>query len=97
MGGKKAKTCLSSLTLNFKCLFTFNLVSFHASSRLIKLNLLHAEVSYIINIACHWIFFSNISSFSYFLDGQNPDFFPFSESLFLCNVLIELTFTNAAT
>ena len=54
-------------------------MSFHASSRLI----LHAEVSYIIDIACHWSFFSNITSFSYFLDRQNPDFFPFSNSQFL--------------
>ena len=48
-------------------------MSFHASSRLI----LHADVSYIIDIACHWSFFSNITSFSYFLDRQNPDFFHF--------------------
>ena len=40
-------------------------------------NLLHAEVSYIIDIACHWIFFPNITSFSYFLECQNPDFFHF--------------------
>ena len=38
-------------------------------------NLLHAEVSYIIDIACHWTFFSNITSFSYFLGCQNPNFF----------------------
>ena len=30
-------------------------------------------------------FFSNITSFSYFLDCQNPDFFPFSNSQFLPN------------
>ena len=48
-------------------------MSFHASSRLI----LHADVSYIIDIACHWSYFSNITSFSYFLDRQNPDFFDF--------------------
>ena len=61
-------------------------MSFHASSRLIQVNLLHAEVSYIIDIACHWsFFFSNITSFSYFLDRQNPDFFPFSNSQFLPN------------
>ena len=29
--------------------------------------------------------FSNITSFSYFLDRQNPDFFPFSNSQFLRN------------
>ena len=46
-------------------------MSFHASSRLI----LHADVSYIIDIACHWSYFSNITSFSYFLDRQNPVFF----------------------
>ena len=54
-------------------------MSFHASSRLI----LHAEVSYMIDIACHWSFFPNITSFSYFLNRQNPDFFPFSNSQFL--------------
>ena len=32
-------------------------MSFHASSCLIQVNLLHAEVSYIIDIACHWVFF----------------------------------------
>ena len=52
MGGKKAKTCLSKFDIKFlQCLFTFSLVSFHSSSRLIQVNLLHAEVSYIINIA----------------------------------------------
>ena len=48
---------------------------FHASSPEIQVNLLHAEVSYIIDIAYHWSFFSNITSFSFFLDRQNPDFF----------------------
>ena len=55
--GKRPKRVCQSLTLNFWCLFTFNLVSFHASSRIIQVNLLHAEVSYIIYIACHWSFF----------------------------------------
>ena len=36
-------------------------------------NLLHAKVSYIIDIHCH--FFSNIKCFNYFLEHQNPDFF----------------------
>ena len=31
----------------------------------------------------HLSFFSNITSLSYFLDRQNPDFFPFSNSQFL--------------
>ena len=83
--GKKAKTCLSKFVIKF-IVFVFllimNLLSFHASSRLI----LHAEVSYIIDIACHWsFFFSIITSFSYFLDRQNPDFFPFSNSQFFVN------------
>ena len=38
-------------------------------------NILHAGVSYIINIACHWTFFPNITSFSNVLERQNPDFF----------------------
>ena len=54
-------------------------MSFHASSRLI----LHADVSYIIDIVRHWSYFSNITSLNYFLDRQNPDFFPFSNSQFL--------------
>ena len=52
MGGKKAKTCLSKFDIKFLVLFTFNLVSFDASSRLIKVSLLHAVVSYIMDIAC---------------------------------------------
>ena len=50
---------------------------------------------YLINSACWCIlhnryclpleFFSNITSFSYFLYRQNPDFFPFSNSQFLPN------------
>ena len=59
-------------------------------------NLLHAVVSYIIDIACHWTFFSNITSFRYFLERQNPNFFPFSNSQFLPNHTIELMFTNVA-
>ena len=61
MGGKKAKTCLWKFDIKFLVFVDFNLVSFHASSRIIQVNL-HAEVSYIIDIACHWSFFSNITS-----------------------------------
>ena len=43
----------------------------------IRCNLLHAEVSFMIDIACHWTIFSNITSFNYFLECQNPDFFHF--------------------
>ena len=57
-------------------------------------SLLHAEVSYIIDIASHWTFFSNFTSLSY-LERQNPDFFPFSNSQFLSNSIVELTFSNA--
>ena len=39
------------------------------------LSFLHAEVSYIIDITGHWTFFSNITSFNYFLDCQDPRFF----------------------
>ena len=90
--GKRPKRVCQSLTLNFYCLFTLNLVSFQASSRLI----LHADVSYIIDIACHWSNFSNITSFSYFLDRQNPEFFPFSNSQFLPELVpVELMFTHS--
>ena len=43
-------------------------------------------------------FFSpNITSFSYFLERQNPDFFfPFSNSQFLSNWTVKLMFTNVA-
>ena len=41
-----------------------------------------------------WLFFSNITSFSYFLEWQNPDFFPFSNIQFLLNCTIKLMFTN---
>ena len=57
MGGKKAKTCLSKVDIKFLVFVYFNLVSFHASSHLIQVNRLHAEVSYIIDIACHFFFF----------------------------------------
>ena len=90
--GKRPKRVCRSLTLNFYCLFTLNFVSFHASSRLI----LHADVSYIIEIACHWSYFSNITSFSYFLDRQNPDFFSiFQLPIFAEPVPVELMFTHS--
>ena len=42
------------------------------------INILHAEVSIIIDTGYHWtFFFFNINSFSYFLEPQNPDFFNF--------------------
>ena len=67
-------------------------MSFHASSRLI----LHVDVSYIIDIACHWSFFSNITSFSYFLGRQNPDFFSiFQLPIFAEPVPVELMFTHS--
>ena len=78
--GKRPKCVCQSLTLNFYCLFTFNLVSFHASSCLI----LHAEVSYIIDTACHWSFFSPILPvLATFWIAKTPIFFPFSNSQFL--------------
>ena len=90
--GKRPKRVCQNLTLNFYCLFTLNHVSFHASSRLI----LHADVSYIIDIACHWSYFSNITSFSYFLDRQNPDFFSiFQLPIFAEPVPVELMFTHS--
>ena len=72
-GGKGKKRVCQSLTLNFLCLFTFNLVSFHASSRLI----LHADVSYIIDIANHWIFFSILPVLATFWIAKTPIFFHF--------------------
>ena len=45
-------------------------------------NLLHTEVSYIIDTACHWTFSFNVTSFSYFLECQPPRLFPFSNSQF---------------
>ena len=90
--GEKAKTCLSKFDIKFLVFVYFKLVSFHASSRLI----LHADVSYIIDIACHWSYFSNITSFSYFLDRQNPDFFSiFQLPIFAEPVPVELMFTHS--
>ena len=67
-------------------------MSFHASSRLI----LHADVSYIINIVATGDFFPNITSFSYFLDRQNPDFFSiFQLPIFARPVPVELMFTRS--
>ena len=39
-------------------------------------------------------FFSNNTSFSYFLECQNPDIFPFCNLQFLLNCTVELMFTN---
>ena len=58
------------------------------------LSLLHVEVSYIIDIAYHWTFFPILPVFSYFLECQNPDFFPFSNSQFLPNIIVKFMFTN---
>ena len=71
--GKRPKRVCQSLTLNFSCLFTFNLVSFHASSRLI----LHVDVSYIIDIACHWSFFPILPVLATFWIAKTPIFFHF--------------------
>ena len=68
--GKRPKRVCQSLTLNFLCLFTFNLVSFHALSRLI----LHADVSYIIDIACHWSFFPILQVLATFWIAKTPIF-----------------------
>ena len=70
--GEKAKTCLSKFDIKF-LVFTFNLVSFHASSRLI----LHADVSYIIDIACHWSFFPILPVLATFWIAKTPIFFHF--------------------
>ena len=94
--GKRPKHVCQSLTLNFKCLFTFNLVSLHALSRLIQVNLLHAEVSYIIDIACHWIFFPILPALAAFWIAKTPIFFPFSNSEFFRTIPVELMFTNIA-
>ena len=64
-------------------------MSFHALSRLI----LHADVSYIIHIACHWSFFSNITSFSYFLVPKPQFFSIFQPPIFAEPVPVELMFT----
>ena len=71
--GERPKRVCQSLTLNFYCLFTFNLVSFHASSRLI----LHADVYYIIDIACHWSFFPKLLVLATFWIAKTPIFFHF--------------------
>ena len=39
------------------------------------INLLHSEVSYIIDITCRWTISSNITSFSYFFGTPKPRFF----------------------
>ena len=44
-------------------------------AQMITINLLHAEVSFIIDTTCHWTFLSNITS--YFLERQNHEFFDF--------------------
>ena len=76
--GKKAKTCLSKFDIKFLVLFTFNLVSFHASSRFIQVYLLHTEVSYIIDIACHWSFFPILPVLAIFWITKTPIFFQLS-------------------
>ena len=48
-------------------------MSFHASSRLI----LHADVSYIIDIACHWSFFPILPVLATFWIAKTPIFFHF--------------------
>ena len=52
-------------------------MSFHASSRLIQVNLLHAAVSYIIDIACHWSFFSILPVLATFWIAKTLIFFHF--------------------
>ena len=69
--GKRPKRVCQSLTLNFWRLFTFDFVSFHALSRLI----LHADVSYIIDIACHCFFFPVLPVLATFLIVKTPIFF----------------------
>ena len=71
--GKKAKMCLSKFDIKFLAYVYFWSC---VISRIVMLK------SYTIDIACHWSLFSNITSFSYFLDRQNPDFFPLSNSQF---------------
>ena len=77
--GEKAKTCLSKFDIKF---LVFVYFSPCVISRIVTLNsacwcILHNR--YCLPLE----FFSNIISFSYFLDRQNPDFFPFSNSQFL--------------
>ena len=74
------------------CLFVSD-VCFLLVSQLF--NLLHAEVSYIIDTACHWtFFFFNITSFSYFLGRRNPRFFPFSNTQFSISRSVKLMCTQ---
>ena len=61
-----------------------------------NLNLLHAEVSYIIDIACHWTFFPILPVLATFWNAKTTIFFPFSNSQFLLNRTVELMFTNVA-
>ena len=89
--GKRPKRVCQSLTLNFSCLFTFNLVSFHASSRLI----LHVDVSYIIDIACHWSFFPILPVLATFWIAKTPIFFHFPTPIFAESVPVELMFNHS--
>ena len=90
---KRQKRVCQSLTLNFWCLFTFhmfNLVSFHTSSRLI----LHADVSYIIDIACHWnFFFPILPVLATFWIAKSPIFFHFPTPNF-CRTGIRRTYVH---
>ena len=65
-------------------------MSFHTSSRLI----LHAEVSYIIDIACHWSFFPILPVLAIFWIAKTPIFFHFPTPNFCKPVPIELMFTH---
>ena len=51
----------------------------------IQVNLLHAEVSYIIHIACHWSSFPMLQVLATFWIAKIPIFFPFSNSQILPN------------
>ena len=66
-------------------------MSFHASSRLI----LHADVSYIIDIACHWSFFPILPVLATFWIAKTLIFSIFQLPIFAEPVPVELMFTNS--
>ena len=60
------------------------------------LNLLHAEVAYIIDIAWHGTVFPILPVSAIFWNAKTMIFFPFSNSQFLPNRSVKLMFTNVA-
>ena len=56
----------------------------------VTLNLLHAEVSYIIDTSCHWTFFPILPVLATFWNAKIPDFFHFPTPNFLFLALSNL-------